>query len=125
MRLAHVALWTRDLDGAADFWRSWFDADIGEPYHSRRRAGFVSRFASLPSGDKVELMTGPWINEPAGEAVGWDHVAIALGSAAAVDDMAARGRRAGILRSGPRTTGDGFYEAVLAMPDGTPIEITA
>ena len=50
MRLAHVALWTRDLDAAAEFWREWFGAAIGDPYESRRRPGFVSRLATLPSG---------------------------------------------------------------------------
>jgi len=29
------------------------------------------------------------------------------------------------LKSPPRMTGDGFYEAVIVMPDGTPIEVTA
>lgn len=124
MRLAHVALWTRDLDAAAEFWRNWFGATIGEPYESRRRPGFVSRFANLASGDSVELMTGSWIAGRSKETAGWDHVAISLGSEAAVDEMAGRCAQAGILLSGPRTTGDGFYEAVITMPDGTPVEIT-
>lgn len=125
MQLAHVALWTRDLDAASEFWRTWFDAEIGEPYRSRRRPGFVSRFATLASGAAIELMTGPWVANGDGESSGWDHVAISLGSEAAVDEMAERCARAGILSSGPRRTGDGFYEAVIAMPDGTPIEITS
>jgi lactoylglutathione lyase len=61
MRIAHVALWTRDLDAAAEFWRRTFQATIGEPYYSQRRHGFVSRFVTLGTGDKIELMTGPWI----------------------------------------------------------------
>ncbi len=127
MQITHVALWTRDLDGAADFWVRYFGATIGEPYRSQRRPGFVSRFADLPGGGaRIELMTGPWV-EPAHatEPSGWDHVAIAFDSAEAVDRLAARCRTDGCLRSGPRHTGDGYYEAVLAMPDGTPIEITA
>ena len=127
MQLAHIALWTRDLDAAAAFWQSVFGATVGEPYASRRRPGFVSRFAVLP-GDaaRVELMTGPWIDRALdAERQGWDHVAIALGSAEAVDAMAARCQGEGCLVSAPRTTGDGFYEAVVAMPDGTRIEITA
>lgn len=126
MRLAHVALWTRDLDGAVEFWRRYFAAAVGESYHSRRRPGFVSRFATLPGGGQIELMSGPWIaDRTAQEPVGWDHVAIALGDARAVDQLAARCAADGTLVSPPRTTGDGFYEAVLAMPDGTRVEITA
>lgn len=126
MKLAHIALWTRELDAAAVFWQTVFGATVGAPYRSQRRPGFVSRFAVLPGGVQIELMTGPWIDaEPVSERSGWDHVAISLGSQEAVDAMAARCRREGRLVSGPRTTGDGFYEAVLAMPDGTRIEVTA
>jgi lactoylglutathione lyase len=127
MHISHVALWTRDLDGAAEFWARYFGATIGARYASQRRAGFVSRFADLPGGGaRIELMTGPWV-EPARAAgpPGWDHVAITLDDADAVDALAARCQADGCLVSGPRHTGDGYYEAVLAMPDGTPIEITA
>lgn len=126
MKLAHIALWTRDLDAAATFWQIYFGATVGESYRSQRRPGFVSRFAALPGGVQIELMTGPWIEAvPDAERPGWDHLALSLGSAEAVNALAARCRQTGCLVSGPRTTGDGFYEAVLAMPDGTRIEITA
>lgn len=126
MKLAHIALWTRDLDAAVAFWQTLFAATVGAPYRSQRRPGFVSRFAVLPGGVQIELMTGPWIGaEPDAERPGWDHIALSLGSAEAVDALAARCREDGCLVSGPRTTGDGFYEAVLATPDGTRIEITA
>lgn len=125
-RIAHVALWTRDLDAASASWRSLFEAEIGETYRSRRRAGFSSRFVRLPgAGATIELMTGPWLGDRAAdEAPGWDHVAVSLGSAAAVDRLAVRCRAAGLLASPPRTTGDGFYEAVIVLPDGTRVEIT-
>jgi lactoylglutathione lyase len=126
MRIAHTALWTRDIEKAAAFWETYFGATIGEPYQSQRRPGFVSRFISLPeSGDQIELMTGPWLNDRLqDEHVGWDHIAISLGSRIAVDALAERCRADGCLKSGPRTTGDGFYEAVVTMPDGTLVEIT-
>lgn len=127
MRLAHVALWTKDLDAAAEFFRRYFEASVGEPYRSARRVGFISRFVTLPgAGDRIELMTGPWIAErDAEERVGWDHIAISLGAAKAVDELASRCAADGFLVSPPRTTGDGFYEAVIRLPDGTRIEITS
>jgi lactoylglutathione lyase len=125
MRIAHTALWTRDLDAAARFFETYFDAIVGEPYHSKNRVGFTSRFANLPGGDaQIELMCGPWVTDATGESVGWDHTAIALGSESAVDVLAERCRLDGCLRSGPRWTGDGFYEAVITMPDGSAVEIT-
>jgi lactoylglutathione lyase len=127
MRIAHVALWTRDLDTAAAFWRKYFGAEVGAPYHSQRRVGFVSRFVTLPGvKTRIELMTGPWIESaPITEHVGWDHIALSVGDVAMVDSLAARCERDGLLLSVPRMTGDGFYEAVIAMPDGTRIEVTS
>lgn len=127
MAIAHVALWTEDLDAAASFWRDYFDGDIGAPYHSQRRQGFVSRFVTLPGGGpKIELMTiGGMAQAPGREHPGWDHIAVSLGDAAAVDRLAARCQADGLLVSAPRLTGDGFYEALIAMPDGTLVEITA
>ncbi|WP_349955993.1 VOC family protein [Rhizobium sp. ZPR3] len=126
MRIAHTALWTPDLDAAVDFWKTYFGAAVGEPYRSERRPGFISRFVSLPgSNDQIELMTGPWLpGDPLGERIGWDHIAISLGSKTAIDALAERCKADGCLKSPPRTTGDGFYEAVITMPEGTPIEIT-
>ncbi len=127
MRVVNMAVWTRDLEGAVAFWRVYFGATVGETYRSMRRRGFVSRLVTRPGGEvRIELMTGPWVGEPAaGERVGWDHVAVGLRTAGAVDELAARCQAEGRLVSRPRMTGDGFYEAVAAMPDATRVEITA
>lgn len=127
MKIAHVALWTRDLESAAAFWREYFDAAVGERYESRRRPGFASYFVTLPGGGPtIELMTGPWVaDEVPAERLGWTHIAVSLGSRDAVDQLAAQCAAAGLLVSAARTTGDGYYEAVVKMPEGTPIEVTA
>jgi lactoylglutathione lyase len=126
MKLAHAALWTPDLSGAASFWEACFGATIGAPYHSQRRHGFISRFATLPGGLQIELMTAPWIEAgDGGERQGWDHIAISLGSRVAVDEFAMRSRKLGYLEAEPRETGDGFYEAIVRAPDGTRIEVTS
>ncbi len=127
VHVGHVAAWTRDLEGACAFFRRYFGATSSATYHSRRRPGFVSRIVTLPGGQtRIELMSAPWIADPpSGECSGWDHIAIALANAAAVDDPAARCSADGLLVSPPRTTGDGYYEAVISMPDGTRVEITA
>lgn len=126
MTISHVALWTKDLATSASFWKRYFSAEVGETYRSKHRPGFTSCFITLPDcATKIELMTGPWLSpaqEP--EHFGWDHVAISLRSRAAVDELAARCEDDGRLLSGPRSTGDGFYEAVIVAPDGTRIEIT-
>ena len=127
MKLAHVALWTVDLDAAASFWENVFGAEVGELYRSARRPGFTSRFVHLPKdGAAIELMTAPWIEAvPDREVTGWDHIAISVCSEREVDELAQRCREIGILSSDPRWTGDGFYEAVIVTPDGSRVEITS
>jgi len=127
MRIAHVALWTRDIVTASSFWKQYFNADVGPQYRSSRRPGFESCFVRLPGGDvQLELMIAPWVAEKeSDECIGWDHVAVSVGSAEAVDTLAERCKADGLLLSAPRTTGDGFYEAVIAAPDGTRVEITS
>ena len=42
MKIAHVALWTRDIDAQLAFWQRYFNGEAGEEYVSRNRPGFVS-----------------------------------------------------------------------------------
>lgn len=125
MRIAHVALWTADLDGLCRFWAETFGAVVGDLYESARRPGFCSRFLTLKGGPSIEVMQGPWIaREVLEERQGYAHLALSLGSREAVDAMAVQAAAFGILISPARMTGDGFYEAVLRDPDGNLIEIT-
>lgn len=124
MRIEHVALWTRDLSGAVAFWREYFGARASAEYASRNRPGFRSVFLTLAEGARIELMTGPWVGTATPEAEGWAHVALSLGSEAAVRDKAEEFRALGLLHSGPRLTGDGYFEAVVNGPGGMLVEIT-
>jgi lactoylglutathione lyase len=125
-RLAHVALWTRDLDRLCDFWAELAEVTVGPLYESRNRPGYHARFLHFADGASLEVMTGPWVGETAPhEAGGYAHVALSLGSSQQVDLVAARHAKSGTLVSGPRRTGDGYYEAVIRDPDGNLVEITA
>jgi lactoylglutathione lyase len=124
MKLAHVALWTRDRDTLCRFWQRVLGAKVGDIYESKNRPGYRSRFLTFQDGTAVEVMTGPWVDAPRNkEASGYAHLAFTLGSCEAVDKLANEMRAEGRLVSGPRRTGDGFYEAVLCDPDGNLIEI--
>ncbi len=78
-------------------------------------AGFSSYFVEFGDGARLELMQMPG-EEPGLRA----HVAFALGSRERVDELAAE---LGAIE-GPRTTGDGYYEAVVLDPDGNRVELT-
>ena len=137
-RIAHVALWTRDverLERLREFYERHFGARAGAPYRSGRRPGFVSYFLSFASGAQLELMTLPSdVDAEASRATpaadepraGYAHIALSLGSTESVDALTARLAAAGVpVLSAARWTGDGFYESVVTDPDGNVVELTA
>ena len=125
MNIAHVALWTRNLDAQVNFWQTVFGGRSNERYLSKNRPGFASHFITLADGPTLELMTVPDLPDAPShpEFIGWAHIALNVGSQAEVDRMAEQARLSGTLLSAPRMTGDGFYEAVIADPDGNRIEL--
>jgi lactoylglutathione lyase len=128
MRVEHIALWTHDIDRLRTFYVSYFGAHASPVYRSRTRADFTSYFLQFPDGGaRLELMsTAGLASAPESPAVGYAHVALAVGSEAAVDALTARLQADGVrILGAPRRTGDGYYEAVIADPDGNTVEITA
>ena len=90
-------------------------------------AGRRSLDAHAPASSAGAAHTGaPLLPYGPAEAHGYAHFALRLGSREAVDAMAARLRAAGVpVESGPRVTGDGYYEALVRDPDGNAVEIMA
>lgn len=129
MRLEHVAVWTRDLERLRAFYERYFSAHAGPRYRSKTRPGFTSYFLTFPDGGcRLELMTASGVAASTGGATpsGYAHVAITVGSRADVESLTARMRGDGVpVRSGPRQTGDGYFESVVEDPDGNEVEITA
>ena len=126
VRLEHVGVWVADIDAVAAFYVQYFDARVGGLYENPRK-GFKSRFLTFGSGARLEIMTRGSVTERALiEQLGIAHVALCVGDEAAVDALAARfiadGRPPD---SGPRRTGDGYYECVVRDPEGNRVEIAA
>lgn len=127
--IEHLALWTTDIDRCARFYREYFGAIIGAPYHNAAK-GFESCFLTFASGARLEVMSTttlhPVAAEPGAQHMGLTHFAITLGAVDAVDALAARMRVDGVpVIDGPRRTGDGYHECVVLDPDGTRVEISA
>ncbi|WP_212025634.1 VOC family protein [Citrobacter portucalensis] len=127
MKIAHMALWTQDLEQQARFWVSFFDGKINEKYRSKTNPGFESYFVKIGEEIAIELMTKPGLigQQSDNNRCGWVHLAISVGGNENVDAIALQAQEQGILVSGPRITGDGYYEAVIKDPDGNLIEIVA
>jgi lactoylglutathione lyase len=126
IRIEHVGLWVRDIESVAAFYCRYFGARVG-PLYQNPRKGFSSRFLTFDSGARLEIMTRADVHErtPA-EQLGLAHVAITIGDEAGVDALAARFIADGLSPdSGPRRTGDGYYECVVRDPEGNRVEIAA
>ncbi len=126
MSIEHVALYVNDLDAAKQFFTRYFDARSNELYHNAT-TGFRSYFLSFDDGTRLEIMTRPDMDdlEKPLARTGFVHLAFSVGSPEAVDrltaQLAADGYR---VASGPRTTGDGYYESCIVALEGNQIEIT-
>ena len=120
-----------DLVAARDFFVRYFGATANDGYHNQR-TGFRSYFLTFEDGARLEVMTKPEVGGRASEGVdlsaermGFAHLAFSVGSAEEVDALTERLVSDGYaVLSGPRTTGDGYYESCVAGPEGNRIEIT-
>ncbi len=126
MKLEHIAMFVKDLEGAKDFFVKYFGADPNEGYHNKK-TDFRSYFLSFENGARLEIMSSPLLEnkEKSVNGAGYAHIAFSLGSREAVDELTERLRNDGFeIISGPRTTGDGYYESAIIGFEGNIIEIT-
>lgn len=126
MKIEHVGLFVEGLAQTVAFYETYFAAQASESYHNPKTT-FTSRFLTFPDGARLEVCTREDLNPQrvAGYPLGYMHLAFALGSQEAVDALTARLAAAGYRHlSGPRTTGDGYYESVVLDPEGNQLELT-
>ena len=126
MRIEHIAMYVNDLEAAKDFFMKYFGAISNEGYHNKT-TDFRSYFLSFDDGARLELMKKPQMDdaEKTLNRTGYVHIAFSLGSKAAVDELTAHLKNDGYqVISGPRTTGDGYYESCIIGIEGNQIEIT-
>ncbi len=127
MRIDHLALYCTDLEGMKGFFVKHFQATSNDMYHNPRTS-LRTYILSFPDGDtRLELMTRPEVDCGDGNQYrsGFIHVSFAAGSREAVDAITARLSAEGYpTLSGPRTTGDGYYESCVKGPEGILLEIT-
>ena len=127
MRIDHAALFCRDLEQMRQFFIDYFDARSNEQYHNPR-TGLRTYILSFTEGStRLELMLRPDVQdaEPSQSAIGYVHLSFAVGSRKGVDLLTRRLAADGYtVTSGPRTTGDGYYESSILGPEGIQIELT-
>ena len=126
MRIDHVAMYVNDLETAREFFSRYLGGISNNGYHNER-TGFRSYFLSFDDGSRIEIMNKPGMADPSKELnrTGYVHIAFSLGSREKVDVLTAQLKADGYnVISGPRTTGDGYYESCIAAIEGNQIELT-
>ncbi len=127
MKINHMALYTGNIEKSRDFYMKYFEAVPNEKYHNPK-TGLQTYFLRFPGSDvRLEIMTRPEISEREDKVMnkGFIHIAFSVGSKEKVDSLTGRLIADGFkCLSGPRTTGDGYYESVVEDIDGNLVEIT-
>ena len=126
MRIEHVAMYVNDLESARAFFIKYFGAVSNDGYHNTR-TNFHSYFLTFEGGARLEIMNKPDMqdDEKSLNRTGYAHIAFSLGSKQAVDELTGRLRSDGYpIVSGPRTTGDVYYESCIVGIEGNLLEIT-
>lgn len=127
MKIEHIALYVRDLEKARDFFVQFLGGEANAGYHNKA-TGFRSYFIRFGDGARLEIMHRPGLEDPEKSLnrTGYAHVAFSVGGRERVDELTEAMRAAGYeVISGPRTTGDGYYESCVIAVEGNLIEITA
>lgn len=126
MHIAHIALWTQNLEKTRRFYTVFFNG-VSNAKYTNASTGFSSYFITFPKGPTLELMQRKDIkNSRSANCLGYCHIAFKLGSKQAVVDTTQALQVCGIkVISFPRVTGDGYFESVVEDPEGNHVELIA
>lgn len=126
MRIEHIAMYVNELEKTRDFFIKYFDASSNDGYHNKT-TNFKSYFLTFEDGARIEIMNHPDMSDDAKSIrrTGYTHIAFSVGSKEKVDELTDILKADGYeVISGPRTTGDGYYESCVVCFEGNQIEIT-
>lgn len=126
MKIEHIAMYVKNLESAKYFFEKYMGAVSNNMYHNQK-TGFQSYFLTFDSGARLELMYKPEMeeDEKSIQRTGYIHIAFSVGSKESVDLLTEQLKKDGYeVLSGPRTTGDGYYESCIVAIEGNQIEIT-
>ncbi len=124
--IEHIAMYVEDLQLAKDFFMKYFGAVANDGYNNQN-TGFRSYFLTFGNGTRLEIMYKPQMDDldkPLNRT-GYVHLAFSVGSVEKVNSLTEQLKSDGYeVISGPRTTGDGYYESCIVGIENNQIEIT-
>lgn len=126
MKIEHVAMYVNDLESMKNFFIKYFGAKSNDGYHNPAKK-FRSYFLTFDGETRMEIMNKAEMVDAEKNLTrtGFVHIAFSVGSKEKVDALTAQLKADGYeVISGPRTTGDGYYESCIVDIEGNQIEIT-
>ncbi|EHL14888.1 hypothetical protein HMPREF9630_00931 [Peptoanaerobacter stomatis] len=126
MKIEHIAMYVDNLEKTKEFFEKYFLAKSNLGYHNKT-TNFRSYFMEFDDGARLEIMNKPAMVdvEKSLNRTGYIHIAFSVGNKEKVDELTNRLQADGYtVVSGPRTTGDGYYESCIVAIEGNQIEIT-
>ena len=129
MTLEHVAIWTGKIEELKDYYVKYFGGIANNKYTNETNR-FQSYFLHFDSGTRLEIMQMPGIpdnlnDREIAQHKGIIHLAFGVDTKQEVDEKAMQLKSAGFkILSGPRKTGDGYYEFETLDPDNNRLEVT-
>jgi len=101
--------------------------EVLTPKYYNEKTGFRSYFLAFEDGARLEIMNRPGMQDTEKPLAwtGYSHIAFQVGSRKKVDELTEVLKKDGYeVVSGPRVTGDGYYESCIIAMEGNQIEIT-
>ena len=126
MKIEHVAMYVNDLEKSKEFFTKYFNGKANNGYHNPKTE-FRSYFLTFEDGCRLEIMNKPNMEDPQKTLTrtGFIHIAFQAGTKENVERLTIQLKQDGYeVISGPRTTGDGYYESCIIDLEGNQIEIT-
>lgn len=126
IKIDHIAVYVTDLEKTKDFFIKYLNATSNSMYHNPR-TGLKTYFLTFDNDTRLEIMTRPGLpsQEPQNLMCGYTHLAFSLGSRNLVDSLTSRLKEDGYeILSGPRVTGDGYYESSIRGVENLILELT-
>ncbi len=128
MNINHIAMYVRDLEKMKSFYEKYFSAKSNGGYHNPK-TGLKTYFLTFANSEcRLEIMAKEGLADAPREFnhAGYIHLAFGAGSKEKVDALTRQLEGDGYqVISGPRTTGDGYYESCFLDPENNQIEVVA
>lgn len=127
MKIDHIAIYVENLEATKEFFIKYFNATANNLYHNPKTE-LSTYFLSFEDNTRLEIMSRPNMIKTEFNLYrqGFIHLSFSLCNKEKVNELTARLKNDGYkILSGPRTTGDGYYESCVLGPENNILELVA